>query len=278
MSATGFVDGSGNDLIEVFQPIGTATKIVDVGFVSILNGDKDLSAIFRGYTSGAKASITGIVYNNLDLAEWFQKKGPMTPLTSMTPAVEPTMIGNDYLYTFTTMTTYTATWSPGDYTVRYLCVAGGGGGGRRVGAGGGAGGVLTNTVSFSVSTATNITITVGVGGTGMSVSAGPAATNGGNSSITSSMLNVTSMGGGGGTGISFPGLVGKSGGSGAGGVYNSVGAIYQGTSGEPGAGTSGQGNSGGYGFVSGPGGTGANSYYYYPSDPRSFHLSVNYKY
>ncbi len=37
-------------------------------------------------------------------------------------------------------------------------------------------------------------------------------------------------------------------------------------------------SSGGYGFVSGPGGTGANSYYYYPSDPRSFHLSVNYKY
>jgi iron complex outermembrane receptor protein len=37
-------------------------------------------------------------------------------------------------------------------------------------------------------------------------------------------------------------------------------------------------SSGGYGFVSAPGATGASNYYYYPSDPRSFHLSVNYKY
>jgi iron complex outermembrane receptor protein len=37
-------------------------------------------------------------------------------------------------------------------------------------------------------------------------------------------------------------------------------------------------SSGGYGFLSAPGATGASNYYYYPSDPRSFHLSVNYKY
>ena len=35
---------------------------------------------------------------------------------------------------------------------------------------------------------------------------------------------------------------------------------------------------GGYGFVTTPGGNGMNSYYYYPSDPRSVFLSVNYRF
>jgi len=35
---------------------------------------------------------------------------------------------------------------------------------------------------------------------------------------------------------------------------------------------------GGYGFVSTPGGNGMNSYYYYPSDPRSVFVSMNYRF
>ena len=35
---------------------------------------------------------------------------------------------------------------------------------------------------------------------------------------------------------------------------------------------------GGYGFVSLPGGSGANSYYYYPSDPRAVYLSMTYRF
>jgi iron complex outermembrane recepter protein len=35
---------------------------------------------------------------------------------------------------------------------------------------------------------------------------------------------------------------------------------------------------GGYGFVSTPGGGGMNSYYYYPADPRSMHLSMSYQF
>ena len=35
---------------------------------------------------------------------------------------------------------------------------------------------------------------------------------------------------------------------------------------------------GGYGFVSTPGGTGMSSYYYYPSDPRSLFVSMNYRF
>ena len=35
---------------------------------------------------------------------------------------------------------------------------------------------------------------------------------------------------------------------------------------------------GGYGFVSTPGGSGMNSYYYYPSDPRSVFVSMNYRF
>lgn len=37
-------------------------------------------------------------------------------------------------------------------------------------------------------------------------------------------------------------------------------------------------NYGGYGFVSLPGASGANSYYYFPSDPRSIYLSMNYQF
>ena len=239
MSATGFVDGSGNDLITIFHPIGAATKIANVGYESSLNGDKDLSSIFLGYTSGTKAYLTGFMYNELDLSELFQKLGPMGPITT-NQFVQVTQIGVEYLYSFTTTTTYTATWPFGNYIVRYLCVAGGGGGGRSIGAGGGGGGVLTNTVSFSLSVQTAMTITVGVGGTGMAEKDGPVALNGGNSSITSTMLTVTSIGGGGGSGQSFnfynqnqPGMTGGSG----------AGESRHGS--EPGTGTSGQGNSGG---------------------------------
>jgi hypothetical protein len=35
---------------------------------------------------------------------------------------------------------------------------------------------------------------------------------------------------------------------------------------------------GGYGFVSTPGANGSNSYYYFPSDPRSLFLSINYRF
>jgi outer membrane receptor protein involved in Fe transport len=35
---------------------------------------------------------------------------------------------------------------------------------------------------------------------------------------------------------------------------------------------------GGYGFVSTPGGNGMNSYYYYPSDPRSLYVSMTYRF
>jgi iron complex outermembrane recepter protein len=35
---------------------------------------------------------------------------------------------------------------------------------------------------------------------------------------------------------------------------------------------------GGYGFVSTPGGNGMNSYYYYPSDPRSLFVAMNYRF
>jgi outer membrane receptor protein involved in Fe transport len=35
---------------------------------------------------------------------------------------------------------------------------------------------------------------------------------------------------------------------------------------------------GGYGFVSAPAGGGASTYYYYPADPRSVHLSMTYQF
>jgi hypothetical protein len=37
-------------------------------------------------------------------------------------------------------------------------------------------------------------------------------------------------------------------------------------------------NYGGYGYVQSPGATGSSSYYYFPSDPRSIHFGVTYRY
>ncbi len=116
-------------------------------------------------------------------------------------------------------------------SVQYLVVAGGGGGGSG-GGGAGAGGFLTGTTTVSGATA----VTVGPGGTG-GVSNG-IGTNGSNSIFSA----ITAIGGGAGgkrdTGVAGS-ASGVAGGSGGGiGVGNTAGATV-------GAGTPGQGNSGG---------------------------------
>ncbi len=126
------------------------------------------------------------------------------------------------------------------FTMEYLVVAGGGGGG---GGGGGAGGVISSSQSLST---TSLTITVGAGGAGV-LTAGVNGSNGSNSSLSgTSLTTVTAIGGGGGAST----LTGSSGGSGGGGGINTRG----------GAGTVGQGNSGGTGVslaLGGGGGAGA---------------------
>lgn len=110
----------------------------------------------------------------------------------------------------------------------YVIIAGGGGAGGNGGGGGGAGGVVFGSTTFGVG---SYTVTVGGGGGGSS--------NGSSSSITGI---TAAVGGGAGTSrdTSVSGQVGGSGGGG-GGSYNASAR-------NPGAGTSGQGNSGGFGY------------------------------
>jgi uncharacterized repeat protein (TIGR02543 family) len=154
--------------------------------------------------------------------------------TDYKPILEtPTRSGYS-VYKFTrTYLTAAGGWTipAGVNTMDYLLVAGGGGGGGRIGGGGGAGGLLTGT--SSVTPNTTIPIVVGTAGKAGQVSVGDSTgSNGGNTRA----LSLDAIGGGGGGGTDgFNGLAGGSGG----------GAGRWQTAAIPGAGTTGQGNSGG---------------------------------
>ncbi|KKW33548.1 MAG: hypothetical protein UY79_C0020G0006, partial [Parcubacteria group bacterium GW2011_GWA2_53_21] len=139
-----------------------------------------------------------------------------------------TTSGNNTIYTFTSSGTFQVTAGSGN--VNYLVVAGGGGGGNSNGGGGGAGGMLTGTTAVS---AQSYTVTVGAGGVS---GEGGTAANGANSVFGA----ITATGGGGGA---LENGTGASGGSG-GGAPGYCGAATS----NVGAGTSGQGNTGGVGF------------------------------
>lgn len=129
-----------------------------------------------------------------------------------------------------------AVWQPitGAYAVNYVLVAGGGSGGAtRGGGGGGAGGYLAN--STSVQPGTSYAIVIGAGGTG----AVGGGTNGSNSSFNASLVSIG--GGTGGGNYYGANASGQSGGSGGGSNNDFAGQLPLGN---PGSGTSGQGNSG----------------------------------
>ena len=154
--------------------------------------------------------------------------------------------------------TLSVTNSPSDGSgfLEIFLLAGGGGGGGRAGAGGGAGGVVWRRAQ-NITGNGNLTITVGAGGGG-----GPTDTygsNGGNTSMSSSVgINLTAIGGAGAPG----GRCNENGnaqGSGAGGTYGGYGG--QATAGQGSAGgDSGGGVAGGncsgftYSFKNGGGG------------------------
>ena len=237
MANTGF-SVNGVDIINMFELLGTSTPGEDTGYKSLIS-DKDLSNIFKKYTSGTYASDTGYNFKNvsgnvIDISSTFEKKNPLT----ITPDVTPTMIDGDYLYRLTEVTSYSVTFKT-VISVRYLIVAGGGGGGgHSMGAGGGAGGVLYGTITDPSSK--NYTMNVGSGGLGMTNS--DIIGNGGNSNILGEGLVLsTAVGGGGGAGQNYSmtnhnGTQATGGGSGAGATRWESG---------PGAGTLYQGHNGG---------------------------------
>ena len=133
------------------------------------------------------------------------------------------------------------------YTASYLIVAGGGsgGGGQGGAGGGGAGGYLTGTTSLSVGTVYTFVV-----GAGAAVPAGSAQ---GTTGSNSTGFGLTANGGGGG-GAFNNASGGSSGGSGGGGGTPAPGTYYVG-----GAGTPGQGNSGGTATATYSGGGGGGS-------------------
>lgn len=139
-------------------------------------------------------------------------------------------------------------------SAEYLIVAGGGGGGG-FGGGGGAGGLLTNTITLPIFT--DIGVTIGTGGAGDPAGSPYAnGTNGNNSLIVATGINtITTIGGGGGG--YYNNNVGLAGGSGGGGgAATGLGTGAVGPNG--GAGTTGQGNTGG----KAGGQLGSSPYYY----------------
>ena len=234
MSNTGFTISNGQDLIELFQPIGSTTAGESTGYTSTTY-NRDLSNIFAKYLFGAYVNDTNYTFRNslgntIDISKQFQRL-QSAPLT-ISPSVTPTMVGNDFVYTLSSVTSYSVTFNFVN-SVRYLVVAGGGGGGRSMGAGGGAGGVLSGTISNASNT--SYTMIVGGGGTGM-VNTTSVPGNGSNSSISGV---ATSTGGGGGSGQVYSfnnSRRASAGGSGAASTRWETGV---------GLGTTGQGNNGG---------------------------------
>ena len=169
------------------------------------------------------------------------------------PIVTGGTLASDSTYYYRTFTgTGNLVVSNTTLSVNALVIAGGGGGGGgSAGAGGGAGGVTSSTVSCSPTT---YSIVIGGGGLGKSGQSGPGSGGdwGDNGSNTTA-LGLTAIGGGGGGGEDSTRRAGRDGGSGGGACYTS-GFL-------PGAGTSGQGFSGGYGntgyWGGGGGGAGA---------------------
>jgi hypothetical protein len=143
-------------------------------------------------------------------------------------------------------------WTSGvsSVTASYLQVAGGGGAGCH--GGGGAGGYLTGTTSLNPTL--SYTVTVGAGGAGVLSGPSGGALNGSNGSNSQFGTLTASVGGGAGGGYASPTYAGSAGGSGGGGGYSDpIGSALGG------AGTSGQGNAGGSGYIGGAGGGGANA-------------------
>lgn len=140
--------------------------------------------------------------------------------------------------------------------VSFLIVGGGGSGGRAdgypgLGGGGGAGGLIETTATVSAS---SLTIVVGSGG----AAGAPVGSNGGNSTVTGTGVNLVAIGGGRGGWFNDTGAPGAAGGSGGGGgsTQGGSGGGSGGAAQQPTSASGGFGNPGRAGntFEAGPGG------------------------
>lgn len=134
----------------------------------------------------------------------------------------------------------------------FLVVAGGGSGGRAdgypgMGGGGGAGGLIETTANVSAS---SLTVTVGAGG----AAGAPVGSNGANTTVTGTGINLVAIGGGRGGWYNSSGLAGADGGSGGGGgTSQGNGGSAAGAGLQPASASGGYGNNGANGGSYEPG-------------------------
>lgn len=239
-----------SNLVVGFTPSGGSETTVTVTPTSDTAATVSVPAAIYGQSASTVIAVTVTNSDNrTSTATNITVGAPPSGGTVLTDGAERTHIFKSTSTNFVVPTGLTLS------NVEYLVVAGGGGGGGSFrGAGGGAGGLLTSVTGDTPSsnsgsvqskltlTAGTYTMNVGAGGTGQQYVAG---TNGGNSTIVnpSSTALVTAIGGGSG---------GTYGGSGAGGGSGGGSGGHTSSNPSPGAGTSGQGNTGGDGVTGSP--------------------------
>ena len=195
----------------------------------------------RAYGTTATTNASGIYISSTSNVTVLNWSGPglfvssSAPVTNYSIVVQPGVV-------FENGVDLEVSPPPTPPTFSYLVIAGGGAGGAGIGGGGGGGGVLLGTavISYGVT----YTISVGSGGIPTTYTGNSPATGGNGvlSQISSAALTVTAVGGGGGGAYTSvngrsPGSAGGSGGGPPGAGSGQIDAV--------GAGTPGQGNSGG---------------------------------
>lgn len=217
-----------------------ATDVVDVKYYEggvLLATDSDVTITSGACTVNVPAAVYGQSSGDAISITIFNQDGTpasnsINKIVVALPSGGTVTNSGGYTYhTFTSSTTFTNTID--NLSIEYAVVAGGGGGGCDRAGGGGAGGMSTGAVSLPTN---NYPVVVGAGGA-RSTSDTARGANGGNSSLHS----IVSLGGGGGGSENIK--EGASGGSGGGGSYAATFG---------GAGTSGQGNRGGFNTLNSP--------------------------
>jgi len=189
---TGFVTNDNLDLVKIFLPYNSGTQIT-TGFVSNVNSyNTDLGSIFNPYSiPGVKASNTEFIYNNSDLANYFQYF-PFTFTNQTDTYIASGLSSGGVTYnmlqfncTSNTTSSSFVLYPNKDITIYQLFLVAGGKNGTTIGnpnyggcrSGGNGGEVLTpiNTAT-QISANTTITITVGAGNQNTSATIGNSAT------------------------------------------------------------------------------------------------------
>jgi len=244
------IDGPNN--YEIFDNSLTGNSITNSSGNANINVYIKSSSNVTGNTN----CIVSLHAGSIDAETFYTQNAIIEEHTNIiaTGGAKTNLSNGDKLHTF--LSNSSINFSQGNAHIEYLIIAGGGGGGNhdisvppwengRSAGGGGAGGLIAGAqphIPFSSS------VTIGLGGSapGFGVGSGGPGNNGGNSVVSG--LSFTAIGGGGGgagRNLSQSQAAGRPGGSGGGG-----GGVYtSGTNGgNPGAGTTGQGNDGGRGY------------------------------